>query len=34
MDEMAFLHLGISWMYMVSYDKSLKMTEMLINYGI
>ncbi len=29
MDEMAFLHLGISWMYMVSYDKNVKMTEML-----
>ena len=29
LDEMAFLHLGISWMHMVSYDKSVKMQELL-----
>ena len=29
LDEMAFLHLGISWMYMVSYDKSVNMREMM-----
>ena len=25
---MAFLHLGISWMYMVSYDENVKMRKM------
>ena len=29
LDEMAFLHLGISWMYMVSYDKSVNMRKMM-----
>ncbi len=29
LDEMAFLHLGISWMYMVSYDKTVNMHQML-----
>lgn len=28
MEEMAFLHLGISWMYMVSYDKTVNMRQM------
>lgn len=29
LDEMAFLHLGLSWMYMVSYDKTVNMRQML-----
>ena len=29
LDESAFLQLGISWMYMVSYDKSVNMREMM-----
>ena len=29
LDEMAFLHLGISWMYMVSYNKSVNMRKMM-----
>lgn len=28
LDVMAFLHLGISWMYMVSYNKNVNMTKM------
>ena len=28
LDEAAFLHLGISWMYMVSYDNSVNMKKM------
>jgi len=28
LNAMAFLHLGISWMYMVSYDKTVKMRKM------
>ena len=29
LDEMAFLHLGISWMYMVSYDKNINMRKIM-----
>lgn len=29
LDVMAFLHLGISWMYMVSYDKSVNMRKLM-----